>query len=99
MLEFELWLLALALVGLVLGVWGILWGRFSQTKNRGLVGRTMFVAAIVFLAASSSVAAFHRAEGLVPLGLTAGFLVIGMLWELPQHNVSTLPEMASPEKT
>ena len=28
-------------------------------------------------------AAMHRAEGVIPLGLSSGFLVIGMLWETP----------------
>ena len=27
--------------------------------------------------------AMHRAEGVIPLGLSSGFLVIGMLWETP----------------
>jgi len=31
------------------------------------------------------VAALHRADGLIPLGLSSGFLLVGMLWELP-HN-------------
>jgi len=84
--ELESCLLALAFIGLALGTWGILWARFSRASIRSLWGRSMFVAAIVFLAVSSSVAAFHRAEGLVPLGLTAGFLVIGMLWEMPPQG-------------
>ena len=84
--ELEFWLLALAILGLVLGAWGILWARFSRANHRSLWGRSLFVAVIVFLAISSSVAAFHRAEGLVPLGLTAGILVIGMLWEVPSQT-------------
>jgi hypothetical protein len=95
--ELELWLLALALVGLVLGAWGILWARFSRTSGRSLCGRGMFIVAIVFLAVTSSVAAFHRAEGLVPLGLTAGFLVIGMLWEVPPHTEPEEPEILAEE--
>jgi hypothetical protein len=90
--ELELWLLALALAGLLLGGWGILWARFSQASHRTSWGRSMFVASIVFLAVSSSVAAFHRAEGLVPLGLTAGFLVIGMLWEVPAPKAPQVSE-------
>jgi hypothetical protein len=85
--ELEVWLFALALVGLVIGAWGILWARCSQIRQRSSWGQSIFVASIVVLAGSSSVAAFHRAEGLVPLGLTAGFLVIGMLWEVPAQKL------------
>jgi len=92
--ELELLLVGLALAGLLLGSWGILWARFSHASNRTSWGRSMFVVSIVFLAVSSSVAAFHRAEGLVPLGLTAGFLVIGMLWEVPAPKAPPMSDAA-----
>jgi hypothetical protein len=97
--DLEICLIALALVGLVLGAWGILWARFSQVKGRTTWGRGLFIATIIFLAISSSVAAFHHAEGLVPLGLTAGFLVIGMLWEAPPHKLPALQEIVASDKT
>jgi hypothetical protein len=95
--ELEIWLMALALVGLALGTWGIVWARFSQISSRSLCGRGMFVVAIVSLAVTSSVAAFHRAEGLVPLGLTAGLLVVGMLWEVPPQAEREGPEIVAEE--
>jgi hypothetical protein len=49
-----------------------------------LFGRLLFVGAILILGGSAGAAALHRAEGLIPLGLVSGFLIMGMLWEVPQ---------------
>jgi hypothetical protein len=82
--ELELWLLALTAVGALLGSLGIFWARSGRTGAIVLRGRVLFVLAELFLAAGAWFAALVRADGLVPLGLAAGFLVILMLWELPQ---------------
>jgi hypothetical protein len=74
----------LALFGLVLGTWGIIWARTSQTRGLISWGKGLFVGTLLFQGAASLLAAFHRADGLVPLGLSAGALVVMMLWESPQ---------------
>jgi hypothetical protein len=83
-LDLELSLLGLTVVSLVLGSWAILWARSGPEHGRALWGRYLFVGTLLFMGGTSLVAAFHRAEGLVPLGLLAGMLVVGMLWEGPQ---------------
>ena len=81
--SFETWLLALTVLGLVLGGWGVVWARTGCSRGGIYMGRGLFVATLLFLGASSLLAAWHRADGLAPLGLSAGFLVIFMLWEAP----------------
>jgi hypothetical protein len=81
--DFELGLLALAVLGLLLGIWAIIWSRSSRGRAKGTWAWTLFLGTQLFLGGSSLVAAFHRAEGLVPLGLAAGLLTTGMLWEAP----------------
>ncbi|HLJ96327.1 MAG TPA: hypothetical protein VKU02_24350 [Gemmataceae bacterium] len=83
---FELWLLALTAIGLVSGVCGIVWARAGGSRGGIAMGRCLFVATLLFLGASSLLAAWHRADGLAPLGLSAGFLVIVMLWEVPSAS-------------
>jgi hypothetical protein len=34
-------------------------------------------------------AAFYQADGIIPLGLLAGLLVVAMLWETPTSKVVT----------
>lgn len=79
----ELWLILLLLAGLVAGGWSITWARARQAGRRAAWGRGLFVATLLALGGSNMLAAFHRAEMLVPLGLTAGLLVVAMLWESP----------------
>ena len=78
-LVIEFWLLVILMLGLPLGVWGVLWERTGREH-----GRRLFVGAILVLGAGSVYGAFHRAEGLVPLGLAAGLLVVAMLWGEPR---------------
>ncbi len=99
MLKLDFWLLLLAFAGLVLGGWGVLWARAGRVRGQVLAGRALFLGALLFLAASSLVAAFHQADGLVPLGLAAGALVTLMLWEAPaaiwlDADVRAVPEEA-----
>lgn len=83
MTDLELWLNVALLTGFLFGCCGIFGVRACQCKYRVLCGRICYVAALVFLGASSGLAAFHRAETLVPLGLTCSFLVVGMVWDGP----------------
>lgn len=81
-LKLELLLLVLLGIGLFLGSWGIL-GVRARRASRAWLGRRLCVSAVVLLGFSSWLAAFHRADGLAPLGLTAGLLLVAMLWEGP----------------
>jgi hypothetical protein len=86
--SFETWLLALMVIGLVVGGCGIVWARVAGSPGGIYMGRCLFIATLLFLGASSWLAARHRADGLAPLGLSAGFLVIFMLWEAPKARGS-----------
>jgi hypothetical protein len=94
MFDLEVALIALMGLGLVLGTWGILWARMSPAPKRVGWGQTVFVATLIGLGIAGSVAAFHRADGLAPLGLLAGFLVIGMLWEMPRENAGGIEPLS-----
>ena len=48
-------------------------------------------AALLTLGISGLVAAWQRAEGLAPLGLAAGALLIGVVWERPQPTLGSEP--------
>lgn len=85
--ELEVGLLALTVVGFGLGAWAVCWARMAHGGIRARWGRRGFVATQFTLCAGCLVAAFHRADGLVPLGLTAGGLVILMLWESPEAGL------------
>lgn len=82
--ELDFCLSALTLSGLIFGIWGILWTRLSRGDVRVLWGRGLFVLSLLALGGSSLVAAMNRSEALVPLGLSAGMLLVGMLWEGPR---------------
>ena len=83
--DIEIWLLLLAVTGVVLGTWGIIWVRSSSSPVLIFCGRGIFVATLLFMGTSCLVAASYRADGLIHLGLSAGFLVIFMLWESPRE--------------
>ena len=82
--ELELSFLVLTVAGILLGSLGILWARTGRSPALVLCGRTLFVATELFLTGGAWFAASIRADGLVPLGLAVGLLVIAMLWEVPQ---------------
>ena len=46
-------------------------------------GRRIFIATLLSLGGTALVAALAHADGLSPLGLLAGMLIVGMLWETP----------------
>jgi hypothetical protein len=81
--ELEVWLFALTVLCTLAGSWGILWVRASSIPALNLCGRSLFLGTLVFMGLTCLVAAFYRADGLIYLGLSAGFLVIVMLWEIP----------------
>lgn len=88
-LVMEFWLAVILLLGLLLGFWGVFWERMGREQ-----GRRLFVGAMLVLGAGSVYGAFHRAEGLVPLGLAAGALVVAMLWGEP-HTIEPAPYVES----
>jgi hypothetical protein len=53
------------------------------------MGRILFVGTLLLLGAVMQLAAFYQAEGIVPLGLLAGLLLVLMLWESPSSHVVT----------
>src|SRR5262249_730896 len=89
MLVFEFSLIALTLFCLIVGGLGILWCRASSCPHRTCLGRMLFGGTLLLIGAGLQLAAFYEAEGLIPLGLLAGFLVVAMLWEAPASKVVT----------
>jgi hypothetical protein len=83
MSAFEICLFFLTVLAVLVGTWAIFWARSPADTARRSWGRRIFVGTLFFLGAGGLIAAWHKADGLVPLGLCAGFLVIGMLWESP----------------
>ena len=93
MARLELWLYVSALAGLSLGILGVAWARSSRHAPRSSLGRLLFVGTLLVLGAGCVLAAFHRADGLVPLGLSASFLVVAMFLDSPRPvgtNLSVL---------
>lgn len=97
MAHLEFWLFSGALAGLVLGVLAVLWVR-GQGSAGGFGGRLLFLGTLFALGAASLVAAFHRADGLVPLGLSSGFLVVALLMESPRPADGETSALASAEE-
>jgi hypothetical protein len=79
----ELWLLILAVAGMILGGWSIVLVRTHPRPTYVVWGRRLFVATLLGLGASILVAACAHAEALVSLGMLAGLLLVVMLWESP----------------
>lgn len=77
------WLVLLPLGCLLLGGLGIYWARSDQTRRRAWWGRALFVSVLAVLGVIGLIAAMRQAEGLAPLGLLGGLLVVAMLWEGP----------------
>jgi hypothetical protein len=80
---FEICLFLLTILAVLVGSWAIFWARNVEDTARQFWGRCIFVGTLFFLGAGALIAAWQKADGLVPLGLCAGFLVIGILWESP----------------
>jgi hypothetical protein len=79
----EIFLVLLMLKAAFIGVLSICWAKADHRQRVCRVGKCLFVITLVALGVTGSVAAFLRSEGLAPLGLLAGFLVVGMLWDSP----------------
>lgn len=92
-------LLAMTGVCFCLGGLGILLGRTSRCPIRAAVGRKIFVGTLLLLGAALLLAAFYKAEGLVPLGLLAGALVVTMLWETPASSMRSSSHAMVPEES
>jgi hypothetical protein len=79
----ELCLLITSLSGVFLGIWSVHWARSKYSERRAWWGRRLFIATLLLLAVTIVFAALLRADGLVPLSLLAGMLLVAMLWETP----------------
>jgi hypothetical protein len=79
----EACLFFLTILAVLIGSWAIFWARSLADASRRSRGRWLFVATLCVLGIGGLAAAWHKADGLVPLGLSVGFLVIGMVWESP----------------
>jgi hypothetical protein len=80
----DLWLLLMTPGGCLLGGWSIYWARGQDHPARIIWGRRLFIVTLLLLGSLTLAAAGAHARGLAPLGLIAGFLVVGMLWESKQ---------------
>jgi hypothetical protein len=92
-------------LGLFLGLWGIFWTRLSPTPRGARWGRRLFVINFLVLGVATYLAALYRLDGLAPLGLLSGLLVVGMVWDAPRpakrtaqkpRVASALPEIVQP---
>jgi hypothetical protein len=73
----------ITVLGLLLGGCSIYWVNVRPCARRAWWGRCLFVVALVMLGGGVLLAALTRAEGLAPLGLLSGLLIVSMLWESP----------------
>jgi hypothetical protein len=81
----ELSVLVATLLCAGLGAWSIYWAKSEATDRRSIWGHSLFVLTLLALGATGLVAALCRSAGLPPLGLVAGLLVVGMLWDGSPH--------------
>jgi len=90
----ELAVLIATLLGLSSGCCCIYWVKVKPSARRARWGRRLFVVTLLCLGGMALFAAFARADGLAPLGLLSGLLIVGMLWESPapamQDDTSTI---------
>lgn len=89
----ELVVLCLTLITAVVGALSIYWARADRSCWRCHGGRVLFVVNLLAIGVTGLVAAFTRAQGLPPLGLVAGLLTIGMLWERPAGRPHSTPPL------
>jgi hypothetical protein len=87
----EFSLLAMTLIGLFLGSCCIYWVNLRPSARRARWGRGLFVVSLLTLGGAVLLAALTRNEGLAPLGLLSGLLIVGMLWENPVTAISEEP--------
>lgn len=61
----------------------------GHCRLRAKIGRRLFFAVLVALGAAGLAAAFVFHDGLAPLGLLVGLLVVASCWELPELDNQT----------
>jgi hypothetical protein len=79
----ELAVLIATFIGLAIGFCCIYWVKVKPCPRRALWGRRLFILTVLALGIVALIAAILRADGLAPLGLLSGLLIVGMLWEGP----------------
>ena len=79
----ELGVLFLTLLNAGVGVLSVYWARSDSPSWRCRSGCILFSVNLVALGIAGVVAALARAQGLPPLGLVAGLLIVAMMWERP----------------
>jgi hypothetical protein len=79
----ELTVLITTLLGAILGGCSIYLVKVRPTPVHAKCGRWLFVATLLCLGGMALFAAIVHADGLSPLGLLSGLLIVGMLWESP----------------
>jgi hypothetical protein len=79
----ELAVLIGTLAGLLMGACCIYWVKVRPSARHALWGRRLFVVTLLSLGGMAFFAAIVHADGLAPLGLLSGLLIVGMLWESP----------------
>lgn len=91
MSSLEFGVLFSTLLTAVVGAWSIWWTRADANSWRYRGGHLLFACNLVALGATGLVAAVARAQGLPPLGLVGGLLIVGMMWEPPPAAPQDLP--------
>lgn len=86
----ELAVLISTLIGLTSGGCCIYWVKVKPGTRQARWGRRLFIVTLLALGLVALIAAVMRADGLAPLGLLWGMLIVVMLWEGP---------VAAPEDT
>jgi hypothetical protein len=92
----EFGVLILTLVYAAVGGWSIYWARAEPHSWRCRGGQVLFVVNLIGVGVAGLVAASARAQGLPPLGLVAGLLIVGMMWEGPAPEVRRPAPIAQP---
>jgi hypothetical protein len=77
----EMTVLIATLAGVLAGGCGIYFVKMLPNRRHARWGRRLFVATLLWLGGTALFAALTHADGLAPLGLLSGLLVVGMLWE------------------
>ena len=83
MQKFDLCLLLVLALAVSLGAWSIWWVRGGHGQALSTWGSRLFIACLLIIGAGNVVALTCAASYLLPYGLSAGWLVIAMLWENP----------------
>ena len=82
----EIALLVLLAFGVVGGMGGIWLVRGRHPEPGHAAGRWLFIASLLSLGAGNFLSLSFATGCLLPFGLAAGWMVIGMLWEDPFGN-------------